>query len=346
MNMKIVSCLAPLAFIAAMPAAAEEGASQLQTFTKNVRAYVPFDATATVTVECPDPAAEKWLASHLKDWYGEQAPKVTAAQLPALKSQLSTSPEAYAAKVDASGVKIAANTLAGTRWAAYTLRQLAIAKRGTFKTEGMILPTLSISDSPHLAFRAVHLCWFPEVRPQQIERAIRLAALLKFNYAIIESWGVYRSERHPWWPWPQANMTKEEVRRLVAIGKDLGITLIPQINCLGHASSSRSCTIKHSVLDLHPEYEPLFEPGGSHRGDARELRQSAVLPSWMRRVGRPDMSRVRQDVEPEAGGAAYRGPCGFREVSRCAGYDLARHVPRQQGSPLDGLYQERRQEGA
>ena len=40
MNMKIVSCLAPLAFIAAMPAAAEEGASQLQTFTKNVRLTV------------------------------------------------------------------------------------------------------------------------------------------------------------------------------------------------------------------------------------------------------------------------------------------------------------------
>ena len=282
MNMKIVSCLAPLAFIAAMPAAAEEGASQLQTFTKNVRAYVPFDATATVTVECPDPAAEKWLASHLKDWYGEQASKVTAAQLPALKSQLSTSPEAYAAKVDASGVKVAANTLAGTRWAAYTLRQLAIAKRGTFKTEGMILPTLSISDSPHLAFRAVHLCWFPEVRPQQIERAIRLAALLKFNYAIIEAWGMYRSERHPWWPWPQANMTKEEVRRLVAIGKDLGITLIPQINCLGHASSSRSCTIKHSVLDLHPEYEPLFEPGG-----------------WDCCISNPETQRVLRDLIAE-----------------------------------------------
>ena len=45
--------------------------------------------------------------------------------------------EAYAASVGETGVKIAANTLAGTRWASYTLRQLAIAKRGTVKAEGL-----------------------------------------------------------------------------------------------------------------------------------------------------------------------------------------------------------------
>ena len=95
-----------------------------------------------------------------------------------------------------------------------------------------------------------------------MERSIRLAALLKFNYAIIEPWGMYESKKHPWWHWPNPTMTQAEVRRLVAIGKDLGITLIPQINCYGHASSSRGCTIKHAMLDITPEYEPLFEPGG------------------------------------------------------------------------------------
>ena len=155
-----------------------------------------------------------------------------------------------------------ANNIAGVRWARYTLRQLAIAKRGTMKTEGMILPTLSISDSPHLAFRAVHLCWFPETRPAQIERAVRLAALLKFNCAILEPLGTYKSEKHPWRCWPDAPMTKAETRRLVALGKDLGITLIPQINCYGHASYLRSISNKHSALDMHPEYAPLFEPGG------------------------------------------------------------------------------------
>ncbi len=30
----------------------------------------------------------------------------------------------------------------------------------------------------------------------------------------------------------------------------------------GHAAAARSVSSKHSVLDFHPEYEPLFEPGG------------------------------------------------------------------------------------
>ena len=241
-------------------------------FKSDMDKPVAFDATTTVTVDCPEAGAVDWLARHFVEWYGPQAPKVVAgktgllptanSQQPTANNQLPTTDEAYAIEADSSGVKLAARSLAGARWAAYSLRQLAIAKRGTFKTEGHILPTLKIAVHPHLAFRAVHLCWFPEVRPQQMERAIRLAALLKFNYAIIEPWGMYASEKHPWWCWPNATMTKAEVRRLAAVGRDLGITLIPQINAYGHATASRSGTIKHVALDLHPEYEPLFEPGG------------------------------------------------------------------------------------
>ena len=236
-------------------------------FKSDMDSPVAFDASTTVVVDCPDAKGAEWLAAHFREWYGKDAPKVVSnvagvemLPIPIANSQLAS--EAYAVRADASGVKISARTLTGVRWAAYTLRQLAIAKRGTFKTEGRILPSLAISDAPHLKFRAVHLCWFPEVRPQQMERAIRLAALLKFNYAIIEPWGMYRSERHPWWHWPNPTMTKSEVRRLVRIGQDLGITLVPQLNAFGHASSSRSCTMKHMVLDVAPEYEPLFEPGG------------------------------------------------------------------------------------
>ena len=228
-------------------------------FKGDIDAPVPFDASTTVLVDCPDATAAEWLGSHFAEWFGDAAPKTERGDS---RLELGDGDEAYAVSADASGVKIAARTLAGVRWAAYSTRQLAIAKRGTFRTEGRILPTLSISDSPHLAFRAVHICWFPEIRPAQVERAIRLAALLKFNYAILEPWGMYRSERHPWWGWPGGSMTKAEVRRLAALGRDLGITLVPQIAAFGHAGAGRSCTLKHSVLDLNPEYEPLFEPGG------------------------------------------------------------------------------------
>ena len=156
-------------------------------FKSDMDKPVAFVATTTVTVDCPEAGAVDWLSRHFAEWYGPQTPKVvagktgllptTSSQLPTTNYQLPTNDEAYAINADASGVKIAARSLAGVRWAAYSLRQLAIAKRGTFKTEGRILPTLTMADHPHLAFRAVHLCWFPEVRPQQMERAIRLCVL-------------------------------------------------------------------------------------------------------------------------------------------------------------------------
>ena len=228
-------------------------------FKSDIDSPVPFDAGTTVTVDCPDASAVAWLGSHFKEWYADQSPKAVAGSV---SLELKAGDEAYAVSAGASGVKIKARTLAGVRWAAYSLRQLAIAKRGTFKTAGRILPAHSMSDAPHLSFRGIHLCWIPEVRKEQIERAIRLAALMKFNYVILEPWGMFKSEKHPWWSWPEAKMTKAEVRRLVAIGKDLGVTLIPQIAAYGHAGAGRSCTAKHSVLDLQPEYEPLYEPGG------------------------------------------------------------------------------------
>ena len=228
-------------------------------FKSDIDSPVPFGAGTTVSVDCPDASAVAWLSGHFKEWYGEHSPKAMAGSA---GLNLKDGDEAYAVSADADGVKIKARTLAGVRWAAYSLRQLAIAKRGTFKTAGRILPQLEISDAPHLAFRGIHLCWIPEVRKEQIERAIRLAALMKFNYVVLEPWGMYKSSKHPWWSWPEAKMTLEEVRRLVAIGKDLGVTLIPQIAAYGHAGAARSCTAKHSVIDLQPEYEPLYEPGG------------------------------------------------------------------------------------
>ena len=263
-----------------------------QEFKMDASSYVPFDATTVVTLECPDPEGAKWLKAHFAEWFGKAAPKVAegASSLslpeppadPKADRQIATYDEAYAAKVDASGVKIKARTLAGVRWACNTLRQLAIAKRGTLKVEGRLLPELTIIDKPHLAFRAVHLCWFPETRGEQIERAIRLAALLKFNYAIIEPWGTYKSEKHPWFAWPGAPLDKAEVKRLVAIGKDLGITLVPQLNCYGHASFARSSSKKHSTLDINPDYEPLFEPGG-----------------WVWCIMNPETQRVLREIIAE-----------------------------------------------
>ena len=119
-------------------------------FKSDIDRSVPFDETVTVTVDCPDASAVVWADAHFKEWYGEHSPKAVAG---AVGAELKSGDEAYAVSAGADGVKIKARTLAGVRWALYSIRQLAIAKRGTFKTAGRIIPTLKISDAPHLSFR-------------------------------------------------------------------------------------------------------------------------------------------------------------------------------------------------
>lgn len=212
----------------------------------------------SVRIECPDNSAGKWARKHLVKWYGKFAPEVVET----VASVTDLGDEAYDLIIDQNGVQVRARTLQGVRYALYSLRQIAMPQRKSMKIKEWIVPNAVVHDKPALSFRGIHICWFHEREPWQIERMIRLAAYYKMNYAVIESWGTYRSKVAPWYGWPDGTMTDKEIARLRKIADDLGITLIPQINVFGHASMCRSKSGKHSGLDLHPEYQPLFEPAG------------------------------------------------------------------------------------
>ncbi|MBO5906068.1 MAG: hypothetical protein J6Q84_06595 [Kiritimatiellae bacterium] len=47
-----------------------------QEFKMNKSSYVPFDATTTLTLECPDSEGAKWLKAHFAEWFGKDAPKI------------------------------------------------------------------------------------------------------------------------------------------------------------------------------------------------------------------------------------------------------------------------------
>lgn len=135
-------------------------------------------------------------------------------------------------------MSVRANTLQGVRYALYSLRQTMLAMpRDARKTQWYCMPALEIRDAPALKFRAMHIPWNMKSSAVEIEKRVRLSAHLKYNYAIIESWGTFRSERHPWWGWKEGTMTPEATRRIVRVGKEIGITLIPQIPAFGHAST-------------------------------------------------------------------------------------------------------------
>ena len=168
----------------------------------------------------------------------------------------------YLLRVGAEEVVVKARGAVGVRNAFKTLRQLAEAERGGARLNGYFIVPCEIDDAPALEFRGIHLCIFPETPLWDVEKQLRLAAYHKFNYAVIECWGVFPFASHPEMCWRDRKLDRAELKRLIDLGAELGITLIPQLNILGHATCSRVITGKHFVLDLDPSLQPLFEPAG------------------------------------------------------------------------------------
>ena len=249
---------------------------------------VRLNGNSTIAVTCPDAAAEGWVRDHAKSWFA-CSPKVVQK----VASAGIDHEEGYTLAAKAPGtVEIGAKTLQGVRYAMHSLRQAAERESRGSKLVGYWMPEFSVKDAPALAFRGVHFCWFPEQSATLIEHQIRLAAYYKFNYAVLESWGVFRSERHPELGLKDGPLTVAEAKRLAALAKDLGLTLIPQINIYGHATQARGMGGKHIVLDYHPGMQPLYEPGDG----------------WNWCLSNPDATAVVRDLVDELHEAFGRPP--------------------------------------
>ena len=176
---------------------------------------------------------------------------------------LSVPKDGYRFKIAAgSGLAIEASDEGGVLNALKTLRQLAEPERGVEKMRHYFLPEMAVEDAPAMAFRGLHLCWFPENDEAFIEKCIRMAAYYKFNYLVLEPWAVFDFKSHPEFSWAEKKVKAKTFRRLSRLAREQGLTLIPQLNLFGHAPESRHISGKHPVLDFHPEMQPLFEPDG------------------------------------------------------------------------------------
>ena len=218
---------------------------------------VRIEAATAFSVACPDESAAPWVKEKVKAWFGVEPSSVEAV---VSVGEEGLGDEGYTLAAVPGKITIAANAAVGVKYAMQSLRQAAERESGGMTLRGWWLPALEIRDKPALKFRGVHFCWFPECSAKLIERLVRVAASYKFNYVVLESWGVFKSERYPFLSLPDAPLDAAEAKRLVAIAKDLGITIIPQVNIYGHAAFSRMVVGKHVALDYGPEHLPLFEP--------------------------------------------------------------------------------------
>lgn len=232
---------------------------EVQEKSYDAETPVSLDEGMILSVACADGASgAAWAAAKISAWYGV---KMTAKDV-AFAGKTFPNDEGYQLSAKPGELVIEAASIKGVKFALSTLRQIAQPKRGTMTVSGWEVPVFTVRDWPELAFRGLHLCFFPELSIVTIERQIRMAAYYKFNYVVLEQWGEFRSEKYPWYGFRTGKLTIAECHRLTAVAKDLGITLVPQLNVWGHATAARIGCGKNAILYHAPEYAPLFEPRG------------------------------------------------------------------------------------
>ena len=166
----------------------------------------------------------------------------------------------YALRAESGGIAATAVDAASLRHAWFTLLQMLEANDTDGALE-FVVPQVEIQDWPALKFRGLHLCIFHETTPLMIEKALRLAAFLKFSHVVLEFWGMLRLDALKELSWPDA-WSKADARKLLDVARGMGLEIIPMFNCWGHATACRIKYGRHVVLDQNPKLAPLFEPDG------------------------------------------------------------------------------------
>ena len=138
-------------------------------------------------------------------------------------------PEGYTLTVDSKGVTLAFRTPAGLRAATATLRQL-------LREHGRRLPYLKIRDWPDFTRRGVMLDISRGRVPQLATLLDLVERLADFKLNELQLYTEHtvadRNYRSVWQSW--GALTGEDIRRLDARCRELGIDLVPNQNSFGH----------------------------------------------------------------------------------------------------------------
>jgi len=141
-------------------------------------------------------------------------------------------PEGYVLEIENGSIRAAATSVQGILYALQTLSQLANRRRSGFRA-----PEVSIRDWPTLEVRGAHLDLHNLTLTQDaLEERLALFAGYKLNTVLISYADKFRFRGHPSASHKGA-LTRSEVRRLDRLAGELGIDLIPVIQCLGHSAN-------------------------------------------------------------------------------------------------------------
>ena len=174
--------------------------------------------------------------------------------------------EAYDLTVTTQGVKIHARSSAGIFYGAQTLRQLV-------EGEGAqaALPVVEIHDWPSLAYRGtmVDISHGPLPTEQEFERQLDFLARWKENQYYLYTEDSIELTGYPLLN-PDARLSQDEVRRIVAYARDRHIDVIPNFDLYGH---------QHDVFRIEQYAGMSDEPHGTEF-DPRNPKVLQVLKNW------------------------------------------------------------------
>lgn len=166
--------------------------------------------------------------------------------------------KAYGINVEESGVCICAKNEKELIRGFMTFLDL-ISPR--FADNGAEVKCLQITESPCIENRMVHFCIFPQTELWELERFIRFCGALKYSHIVLEFWGMLKYDCMNELSWASA-YSKEQIKPLIDMAKDLGMDIIPMFNHWGHASAGRVMHGKHVVLDQNPALQYYFSDDG------------------------------------------------------------------------------------
>ncbi len=246
------------------PASFVQSDAQPLSFGANCLAILPKNSSQDVI----ENVKKLWnrftfTASKLEVWAtGEENCAIfNSSDAPGLSVKLPDAGNYYRVKVDQSCAIVSGISEKAMIDGISMLVQLIIPQELSVGREELYIPATELTGDPSLKVRMMHLCIFPESNLEAIGKAIAYAGFLGFTHIVIEFWGMLRYDVDPSLSWDRA-FTKDRIKPLIELAHGYGMEVIPMINHLGHATQSRACTGRHTVLNQNPRLQKLFEPDG------------------------------------------------------------------------------------
>jgi hypothetical protein len=175
--------------------------------------------------------------------------------------------EAYSLKVTADGATASARSSAGLYYAVQTLRELV---EGTGAQAA--LPAVEIKDWPALAYRGVmmDMSHGALLTEKEVERQLDFLARWKTNQYYFYSEASIELKGFPLIN-PDGRFTQEEVRRIVAYGRERHIDVVPCLELFGHL---------HDLLRVE-RYSDLSDLPHGTEFDPRNPKVMTLLADWV-----------------------------------------------------------------